>query len=139
MTAVQKLYIKQTPLTPEINFSPEENIFIIRGISAPEDVRALYYPVIEWITTFIDDLIEVKSNKYTPGEPLRFQADLFYFNSSSAKFIYDIIFEFKRLNSAGIPVVVEWFHDEEDIDLKEAGADIALLAEMTFTFVPKHD
>jgi hypothetical protein len=65
------------------------------------------------------------------------QADLEYFNSSSAKFFYDIFSELKRLGTNNIPVIVEWFYDEEDIDQKEAGLDIALLVEMEFVFVPK--
>jgi hypothetical protein len=134
---MQKLYISPTPLTPEIHFSPEDNIFLIRGTSSPEDVRSLYYPVIEWIKLFINNLIEGKHKIYTSENPLVFQTDLYYFNSSSAKFFYDIFFELKRLPPAGIPVIVEWFYDEEDIDMKEAGSDIALLEDMEFTYIPK--
>jgi hypothetical protein len=54
---MQKLYISPTPTTPEIHFSPSENIFLIRGISSPEDVRALYYPVIEWIKVFANEIM----------------------------------------------------------------------------------
>jgi hypothetical protein len=39
---------KATDLTPEIILAPSENRFIITGKSAPEDVRGLYYPVLEW-------------------------------------------------------------------------------------------
>jgi hypothetical protein len=134
---MQRFYIKQTELTPEINFSPEENILLIRGSSAPEDVRALYYPVIEWMKIFVDGILESDHKKYSPENPLRMQADLEYFNSSSAKFFYDIFTELKRLKQANVPVVVEWMYDEEDIDQKEAGADIALLVEMEFLFIPK--
>jgi len=62
---------------------------------------------------------------------------LAYFNSSSAKFLYDIFLEMKRLIPAGIPYIVEWVYDEEDIDLKEAGDDIALLVEMEFSYISK--
>jgi hypothetical protein len=134
---MQKLYISPTPTTPEIHFSPSENIFLIRGISSPEDVRALYYPVIEWIKVFANEIITGKHKKYSTGNPLVFQADLTYFNSSSAKFFYDIFLELKRLPDNGIPVNIEWYFDEEDIDLKEAGYDIALLAEMEFTYIEK--
>ncbi len=134
---MQKLYISPTPISPEIHFSPEENIFLIRGTSSPEDVRALYYPVIEWTEKFINDILEGKYKNYSSENPLTLQADFEYFNSSSAKFLYDIFLELKRLSPAGIPVVIEWFYDEEDIDLKEAGADIALLAEMEFSYIPK--
>lgn len=134
---MHKLHITPTQSTPEIIFSPEDNIFLIRGLSSPEDVRELYYPVIEWLRTFINEIIHKNSKIYTPKNPLKFQTDLDYFNSSSAKFIYDIFSELKKLSPHGIPIVVEWFHDEEDIDMKEAGIDISYLAEMEFTYISK--
>jgi len=134
---MQNLYIEQTLTTPEINFSPSENIFLIRGTSSPEDVRALYYPVIEWIKIFIDDLLEGEYKHFNNKNPLKFRIDMSYFNSSSAKFFYDIFSELKRVTSSDIPVIVEWCYDEEDNDMKEAGEDIAQLAEMKFTYIPK--
>ena len=134
---MQKLFIHRTSTTPEVDFSPEDNIFLISGISSPEDVRAMYYPVIEWVVAFVNEIIEGKYKDYKPDYTLKFKADLVYFNSSSAKFLYDIFIELKRLIPLGIPVIVEWFYDEEDIDLKEGGMDIALLAEMEFLFIPK--
>jgi hypothetical protein len=134
---MHKLHIVPTPTTPEILFSPEEDVFFIRGTSSPEDVRAMYYPVIEWINGFINSILESKNKLYSPEKPLKFQADLAYFNSSSAKFFYDILSGMKKLSTSGIPVVVEWYYDKEDIDLKEAGKDIAELVEMEFTYIPK--
>ena len=134
---MQKLHLPPTPTSPEICFSPEERIFFIRGISSPEDVRGTYYPVIEWFRNYIDSLLEGNSNHYSNNAPLKFQVDLEYFNSSSAKFLYDIFLELKRLISNRVPVIVEWIYDEEDTDMKEAGSDIAFLIEMEFTYIPK--
>jgi hypothetical protein len=134
---MQKLYFEPTDLTPEINFSPDENKFIIRGISSPEDVRALYYPVIEWIKIFIDDIIEGTVRVFNKNSPVRMHIDLSYFNSSSAKFLFDIFTELKRLKVSEVPVVVEWFYEDEDLDMREAGSDIAELVEMEFTFITK--
>jgi hypothetical protein len=134
---MQKLFIKKTSNTPEINFSPDEKLFSITGTSSPEDVRALYYPVIEWLKNFIDDIIAEKYKVFSGIVPVRLQIDLTYFNSSSAKFLFDILTEFKRLASVSVPVIVEWFYDIEDPDMKDAGTDIALLAGMDFTFIEK--
>jgi len=126
---------RATDLTPEIILAPEENRFIIAGKSAPEDVRGLYYPVIEWIEEFA---AEVRAgNKYTEQNPLLLKLDLEYFNSSSAKFLFDIFAQLKELQNDGIPVIVEWHYDEEDTDLREAGEDLALLCEMQFRYCPK--
>jgi hypothetical protein len=134
---MQEIHIKPTNATPEILFSPDENIFIIKGTSSPEDVRALYYPVIEWIKIFTDDVLDGEYKIYTQENPLKFQVDLSYFNSSSAKFLFDIFFELKKLIASKVPVIIEWFYDKEDIDQKEAGTDIASLSEMEFVFIPK--
>ena len=136
---MQELLISPTSGSPEVHFSPNENIFLIRGISTPEDVRAMYYPVIEWIRNYINYLMQTEPRKkiYTPVTPLKFKVDLEYFNSSSAKFLYDIFMELKRLVPEGVPFIVEWLYDKEDIDLKEAGSDIASLAGMEFIFVQK--
>jgi len=135
---MQKLYISQTNSTPEILLSPEENIFLIRGTSSPEDVRAMYYPVIDWIKKFIDEILEGEKNGYSPDFPIKFQVDLAYFNSSSAKFLFDMFSELKRLIPSGIPLIVEWFYDEGDIDLKDAGIEIASLAGMEFSYILKN-
>jgi len=134
---MHKLFIKQTLLTPEINFSPEENIFVIRGNSAPEDVRAMYYPVIEWSHIFVDKVLAGEIKIFSKENPVDLQIELTYFNSSSAKFFYDILMGMQRLVKAGIPVNVKWFHDEEDMDMKEAGSDISLLVGMEFTYIAK--
>lgn len=134
---MQKLHYPPGPYSPEIYFSPDERIFFMRGISSPEDVRGTYYPVIEWLRSYIDSLLEGNSNHYSITVPLKFQVDLEYFNSSSAKFLYDILLELKRLVSTRIPMIVEWLYDEEDTDMQEAGSDIAMLLEMEFTYVAK--
>lgn len=131
-----KSYIhKATDLTPEIILAPDENKFIISGKSAPEDVRGLYYPVLEWMEEFAAGVR--KNNPYSEKNQLRFSLDLEYFNSSSAKFLFDIFAQLRDLNSEGIPVDIEWYYDEEDTDLREAGEDLSLLCELPFKYCPK--
>jgi len=126
---------KPTDLSPEIILAPEENKFIIAGKSAPEDVRSIYYPVIEWMEDF---MVWVREKRpYTDARPLILQIDLEYFNSSSAKFLFDILTGLQTLGNEGVPVEVQWLYDEEDIDLREAGEDLALLCEMQFKYCPK--
>lgn len=134
---MQKLIIEPTKTTPEITFSPDDNIFLIKGVSSPEDVRALYYPVIEWVNIFIDDIMDGTLKLYGENAPVILKIDLSYFNSSSAKFLYDILSEMKRLSIAGVPFIVEWYYDNEDIDMKEAGTDMSFMVEMDFNFVAK--
>jgi hypothetical protein len=126
---------KATELTPEIILAPAENRFTISGKSAPEDVRGLYYPVIEWMEEFVTEI--KRGHNYTDSNPLLLKLDLEYFNSSSAKFLFDIFGQLKEMSNEGIPVDIEWHYDEEDTDLREAGEDLALLAELQFRYCPE--
>ena len=131
-----KSYIHHgTASSPEIFLSPDENTFVISGRSAPEDVRGIYYPVIEWIDEFVT-IVTVK-NQYTEVNPLLFKFDFEYFNSSSAKFLYDIIHRLKDLQSIGVSVVVKWYYEDGDIDLRDAGEDLSILLDIPFTYCPK--
>ncbi len=134
---MDKLIINPSLTIPEIVLSLEDDIYYIKGTSRPEDVRAIYYPVIEWIKILSERLLSGEINKYTKDNPLKFQIDLVYFNSSSAKFLYDIFCELKIIPEKGIPLMVEWYYEEEDTDMLDAGKDIALLAEMEFTYIVK--
>lgn len=124
-----------TSSSPEIYLSPDEKKFVISGRSAPEDVRSVYYPVLEWIDKFVTE-VSVKS-PFNHKNPLLFKFDFEYFNSSSAKFLYDIIYRLKELMNTGVPVEIEWHHDPEDTDLRDAGEDLAILLEIQFRYCPK--
>ncbi len=135
---MEKLIVEPAGRTPGIRFSPDENVFYIRGTSSPEDARLLYSPVIEWINKFVAEILNGGFKTFNHDNPLRFQIDLSYFNSSSAKFLFDILTELKKLPLAGFPVIIEWFYEEEDTDMKEAGVDFSNLLEIEFTFTIKH-
>ncbi len=131
------LKIEPTHISPTIRFIPELNDFSITGMSAPEDVRALYYPVIEWIDKFNGELMRGDIKIFNETNPLTLKIDLNYFNSASAKFLLDILLELKKIRESGTPVVVEWYYEEEDIDMKEAGEDISELVEMELKYIIK--
>jgi hypothetical protein len=134
---MERLHLAQTNNSPEINFSPKENLFYIRGNSRPEDVREIYDPVISWLKEYMD-FLDGRS-LYSEENPLIFEFDFGYFNSSSAKFLYDIMYLLKKFIKSGIFVSIAWRYEEEDIDMKEAGEDLALLAEVDIVYIKKVD
>ena len=131
------LNIEPTHISPTIRFNPEKNDFSIIGKSAPEDVRALYYPVIDWMDKFKGEIIRGDYKIFNETNPLTFRFDLNYFNSASAKFILDILISLKKISESGIHVVAEWHYEEDDIDMKEAGEDISELVGMELKYIIK--
>ncbi len=136
---MQKLFIEEGRRTPEIMLSPDDRLFYIRGTSSPEDVMQMYYPVIEWIKRFADEIKGGRCNIFNKDNPINFKMDLSYFNSSSAKFFHDIFSEMKQLEADGIKVIVEWCYEENDPDMKEAGSDFSDMLEMEFVFTAKKE
>jgi hypothetical protein len=98
-------------------------------------VRELFYPVVDWLTSFAEELKTV--NPFSNKNPLTFKIDLVYFNSSSAKFLFDIFTILEGILQAGTPLVVEWHYDAEDTDLKEAGEDMAISSGLKFIYFAK--
>ena len=52
-----------------------------------------------------------------------------------SKFIFDIFDELNHFIKDGTPVKVYWYFDEEDEDMRDAGEEMAEMAEMTFHFI----
>ena len=134
---MKKIHLKPTQFSPEVLLSPEEKIFSIRGNSRPEDVRELYYPVVSWLIEYREALKSEGVKEFTKKDPMVMEFDLGYFNSSSTKFLYDIIKILQEMNDSGIPTEIRWVYEEEDIDMKEAGEDLSSLAEIDFKFFKK--
>ena len=55
----------------------------------------------------------------------------------NAALLLDILLELKKIRESGTPVVVEWYYEEDDIDMKEAGEDLSELVEMELKYIIK--
>ena len=51
--------------------------------------------------------------------------ELFYFNSSSAKFLFDFFEFFEEKAAEGLTVKIKWNYREDDDTMLEAGEDFA--------------
>lgn len=125
------LIIKETITTPKIIFDYNNNNFIIEGCSRPENVRDFFNPVIQWLMDFKKSINE-NSDKTTP---IVFKFIFDYFNSSSAKFILDILVLINDIHSTGLNVGVDWCFEEEDEDMKEVGEELSEVVDFPFSYI----
>lgn len=122
---MERLVIKGTATTPEINFNAENGELLIKGMSRPEDVLSFYKPVFEWIAEYLNN----------PQECTTLNFKLKYHNSASAKIVCRIINQFDPLFKSGKKVQVKWFYAEADDDILEAGEDYKSLTEVPFELI----
>jgi hypothetical protein len=122
---MKALKIKGTLETPEIKFDGKTGIFLISGISIPENITLFYYPVIEWI----------KDYAYSPQRETTLKINLDYFNTPSSKMLLDIFETFKLMHDMGHNVIINWYYDEDDECMQIAGEDYSDIVGIPFNLI----
>ncbi len=113
---MERIRIAATDRTPEIDFDFATNAYAIRGESYPEDVSALYGPVLE----------QLEDHLKTVGTgTVEFNVELIYFNSSSAKILMRLFDLLEETAAAGADVTINWYYDVEDDTMEELGEEFA--------------
>jgi len=114
---LKNLVIKATEKTPYIDFDLKHNILKIKGQSYPEDTFKFYTPILTWLNSYKKNL-----NK---NSEILVKLEIIYFNSSTAKVLFDIFDMFEDIAKTGAKVTVSWLYDEEDETIKEYGEEFA--------------
>lgn len=131
---MEPIRIEGTNISPKVSFDPMGRMLEISGYSRPENVRDFYMPLLQWIEDYKSFILSNKPSN-SDIEPITFKFKFIYFNSSSAKFIYDIILLLSTLQKDGIPLKIYWHFDEDDDELREAGEELSDMAHVPFFFV----
>ncbi len=131
---MDSLIINQTEDSPQITFDINSNRFMISGESRPENAGKFYTPIIKWIEDF-ESILYWRKNESTNNAKVTFVFKLDYFNSTSAKYIADIISIIKKLVSNDYKIEIEWHYDKRDDDLLDAGKEFAEIYNVNFNFI----
>ncbi|MBS1568032.1 MAG: DUF1987 domain-containing protein [Bacteroidetes bacterium] len=122
------LHIQRTDRTPEVNIDPEAGLIELRGCSIPEDAEKFYGPMFNFVDRYCGE----------PAPQTTVRLALDYFNSSSAKYILDLLRLVDELHASGKAAAsVEWFFEPDDLDMQEAGQDYSALLEMPVRLIAK--
>jgi hypothetical protein len=114
--------LEGSPKTPTVNFVAESGTLEIKGRSIPENSIEFYKPLIEWIEKY----------SKSPKEKTVVNVQLEYFNTSSSKCILDV---FKRLEAIQNEVQINWYYEEDDEDMLEAGEDYDAIISIPFKMI----
>ncbi|HQE54246.1 DUF1987 domain-containing protein, partial [Tenuifilum sp.] len=113
--AMKALRIEAEIDSPEIYFNPDTKVFSISGISHPENAKEFYQQILDWL----DEYYEFIKNQ----EPSKIIVDLNfrYINSTSYKYLRDVLRKISSFRSANFEVEVIWNYHEEDEELLHEG------------------
>ena len=109
-----KFEIPATSRTPEVMFDFAENHLKLAGESYPEDVTEFYKPVFQALDAYLAKLGKGSC---------RFDIELIYLNSSSAKAIMMLMDKLDAAAANGASIYVFWYYDKEDDTMQELGEE----------------
>lgn len=118
------LYIEKTADCPQITFL-DEGTLEISGRSISEDPFSFWQPVLEWVEKYSDN----------PAPKTALTVYFEYTNSSSSKYINEILRRIDALYGSGKDVQVIWKYDEDDDSLYQLGLDFESMVAVPFTFI----
>lgn len=128
-STMEKIFIEPSRVTPLINFDPDEGILEMRGRSSPENAIQFYQKIIQNLDLYaVSDQGDFTAN-------FAFE----YFNTSSSKCLFDVFKRLVRIRESGKDLIVNWFYEEDDEDMMEAGEDYSDLLDLEFNFVEIED
>ena len=124
---METLSLQGSPKTPTIEMNAGSGVIEIKGRSIPENSIDFYRPVVEWLDTYAE----------TAADVTEVNIQLEYFNTSSSKCILDV---FKKLenvfkNNGDKGVTINWYYEEDDEDMLEAGEDYQSILKIPFKMI----
>lgn len=122
---MERIFLEPTRVTPLINFDPDEGILELKGRSSPENSILFYQRLIDSLDAFVES-----------DQPRLIANFAFeYFNTSSSKCLFDVFKRLAKIQNEGKEVIINWFYEEDDEDMMEAGEDYCDLLDLDFNFI----
>ncbi|UKN02976.1 DUF1987 domain-containing protein [Paracrocinitomix mangrovi] len=122
---MENLVLEGSAKTPTVNFDSDNGVLELKGRSIPENSIEFYKPLNDWIDAYAanpkpNTIVDVK---------------LEYFNTSSSKCILDLFKQLEKLNAGNTEVSVNWYFEEDDEDMEEAGEDYQAIIDLPFKMI----
>lgn len=101
----------------------------MRGRSIPENSTEFFKPLVDWLDQYASD----------PASKTIVNFHLEYFNTSSSKCILDIFKKLEIVHKGKNEVFVNWYYEEDDEDMLEAGEDYESIIRIPFKLIEIDD
>jgi len=122
---MEPIHIEGTPKTPLIKFDAESGTLVVKGRSIPENSIEFYKPLVDWLEDYSKN----------PLKKTIVNIQLEYFNTSSSKCILDVFKKLEVIYKAKNDIMVNWYYEEDDEDMLEAGEDYESIIRVPFKMV----
>lgn len=108
--------------TPLVEMFFSKGYFKIIGKSVPENATNFFNPVLNGLDMYSKN----------PVKSTTVDFHLEYFNTSSSKYLLDILMLLDSIYSEGNDVKINWYYDENDEEILEVGQDFNTIVNVPF-------
>ncbi len=122
---MKSINIEGTPKTPDVNFDHDKGNLLLKGRSIPENSVEFYKPLVNWLGEYSNN----------PKAKTVCEIQLEYFNTSSSKCLLDLFKKMEAMNKNGCEVIINWYYEEDDEDMLEAGEDYQSIIDVPFKMI----
>lgn len=127
---MKALIIASTDETPKVSLDADAGLFEFVGNSYPENSTKFYTPILDWLKQFIEE---------SPNVSVTVDFNFDYFNTSSAKYILEILRLIQEHHEKGCPSKVRWYYSEDDTDMLENGEDYQSTINVPFEIIERSE
>lgn len=120
-----KFKISGTHETPSVLIDDKKGAIEIKGRSTVQDPVHFYSSIVEKLNTCIENGIVFRD----------VNIQLTYINTSSSKWIYHIFRNLENLYEKSKTMQINWFYEEDDETIQEAGEDYQSLLRIPFNMI----
>jgi hypothetical protein len=126
---MEAINIEGTPKTPKVHFDADRGTMLLKGRSIPENSIEFYRPLVDWLDRYAS----------SPKGKTVCDIQLEYFNTSSSKCLLDLFKKMEQMSSSGNDIVINWYYEEDDEDMLEAGEDYQSIINVPFKMIEIQD
>ncbi|MEH0153934.1 DUF1987 domain-containing protein [Limibacter armeniacum] len=123
---MENFHIEGSTYIPRIDFNASTGVLEIEGESYHEYTMEFFQPIFDWINEYLKE----------EGRNITMNFKMSYFNTSSSRRFLEILTLLEEYqNNKGGNVTVNWYYEENDVDMQESGEEYADDVELTFNLI----
>jgi hypothetical protein len=119
---MEKFEIRGTVKTPTIILDPGSGELIFEGRSNPENANKFYEPVIKWMEAYVAQ----------PADRTHLKLNLELFNTSSSKYILEVLKKIRHLADKGHSFNVMWMYEDDDLEMLDTAEAFEMMTGLRF-------
>ena len=119
---MEKLEIKGAAKTPTIMLDADSGDLLFKGRSNPENASKLYEPVIKWMERYVEE----------PAARTHLKLNFELFNTSSSKYILEVLKKIRYLADKNHPFNVTWMYEDDDLEMLDTAEAFEMMTGLRF-------